>query len=221
MGFDYGGDDDSFGGDDDGPGFAFADSGDDDFVINELEGVRKVDKIQVGYATVAKKVDVKRLKKDLWNELESTFAHPPPPVENGGDVKDQDDSMEDDTSKAPETPAVIKQPKSLSFKETVADMEEKQPQGDVTLPFYFICLLHLANEKGLRLESTGLEDFVITSDHGAAPSFGTLPTETATGASSTLVVEQRERKTKEVAMYVDSDESEDDGDDTVSDSDSE
>ena len=91
AGFDYGGDDDSYGGGDDGPGFAFADSGDDDFVINELEGVRKIDKIQVGYATVAKKVDVKRLKKDLWNELEATFA--PPAVEADRDL-DGDDSMQ-------------------------------------------------------------------------------------------------------------------------------
>ena len=30
--------------------------------------------MKVGYATIAKKVDVKRLKRDLWSELEQTFA---------------------------------------------------------------------------------------------------------------------------------------------------
>lgn len=221
MGFDYGGDDDSFGGDDDGPGFAFADSGDDDFVINELDGVRKVDKIKVGYATVAKKVDVKRLKKDLWSELESRFAPPPPPVVDEEKGMDRDDSMQEDDedSKAPETAAVVEEPKTLSFKQTVTDMEANQPQGDVTLPFYFICLLHLANEKGLRLESTGLEDFVISSENGAAPSFGTLPNETATGSSSTTIAEQRERRKKEVATYIDS-ESDDDDDEEETESDS-
>jgi condensin complex subunit 2 len=66
-------DDGSYGDDNDGGGFVFADDDHDedgqDFVIGELEGVRKVQKIQVGYATTAKKVDVKRLKKDLWTEL--------------------------------------------------------------------------------------------------------------------------------------------------------
>merc|ERR1712161_43101 len=42
--------------------------------IQELEGVRKVDKVRVAYATVSKKVDVKRLKKDLWAEVESGIA---------------------------------------------------------------------------------------------------------------------------------------------------
>jgi len=207
AGFDYGGDDDSFGGGDDGAGFTFADSGDDDFVITELDGVRKVDKIQVGYATVAKKVDVKRLKKDLWNELEAAFASVP--------VNKEKDADEDESKEA-ETPAVVQEElKCLSFKETVADMEANQPQGDVTLPFYFICLLHLANEKGLRLESTSLEDFIITSDKDAAPSFGTLPNESVTGESSTTIAEQREKRAKEVAAYVDSE-----GDEEETDSDS-
>ena len=98
-------------------------------------------------------------------------------------------------------------------------MEANQPQGDVTLPFYFICLLHLANEKGLRLESTSLDDFVITYENGAAPSFGTLPNESTTGESSTTIAEQRERRTKEVAPYVDSESEDDEENETESDSD--
>ena len=217
--YDYGGDDDSYGGGDDGPGFAFADTGDDDFVINELDGIRKVDKIQVGYATVAKKVDVKRLKNDLWSELEATFSASPVDQDEG---TEGDDSIEQDGNEttAPKTPADVNEPKRLSFKETVRDMEASQPQGDVTVPFYFICLLHLANEKGLRLESSGLEDFFITSDSNAAPSFGTLPNESATGESSTSIAEQRERRTKEMAMYVNSEsQEEDEEDETDSDSD--
>ena len=40
----------------------------------------------------------------------------------------------------------------------------EQNQGDeVTLPFYFICVLHLANENGLCLEgSPDLSDFSIS-----------------------------------------------------------
>jgi condensin complex subunit 2 len=79
----------------------------------------------------------------------------------------------------------------------------------VTLPFYFICLLHLANEKGLRLESTSLEDFMIMVDNGAAPSFGVLPNQSATGESTTSIVEQRERRAKEMTAYQDMESDED------------
>ena len=35
----------------------------------------------------------------------------------------------------------------ISFQDLVCDITTGQKQKDVTLPFYFICLLHLANEK--------------------------------------------------------------------------
>ena len=48
----------------------------------------------------------------------------------------------------------IPSPGKLSFRETVQEMEKQgQSQTDVTLPFCSMCLLHLANEKGLKLES--------------------------------------------------------------------
>lgn len=153
--------DTSFGGDPDvdGPGFDFGANGDDadfddnGFQIEELEGVRKVEKVRVGYATVAKKVDVKRLKRDLWDELERTFA----PTD---EEKIDDEEKESSPMSVALTPATDAH---LSFQDTVREMQSTQAQSDVTLPFYFICVLHLANEKGLALESTGLEDFIIHS----------------------------------------------------------
>lgn len=140
-------DDGSFGDDDnDGPGFEFNDDEEEDFAIQALD-VRKVDKIRVGYATVAKKVDVKRLKKDLWNELETKLDE---------EEKADDDDMEKEDND------MEKEVETLSFKTTVEEMQ--QSQADVTLPFYFICLLHLANEKGLRLDSQGLYDIDIHQD---------------------------------------------------------
>ena len=59
----------------------------------------------------------------------------------------------------------------LSFHDTVRAMEEAKTQVDVTLPFYFICILHLANEKGLRLDSKGLDDFEIHSGDGVGSFF--------------------------------------------------
>ena len=55
-------------------------------------------------------------------------------------------------------------PPSLSFQDTVREMQTTQSQADVTPSFYFICCAWylLANdEKGLELESLGLEGFTI------------------------------------------------------------
>lgn len=150
AGFDFGGDNDE------GPG---------DFIVPELEGVRKVEKVKVGYATVAKKVDVKRLKHDLWEELERTFQQrgEMPAVEYDHDMSDNMQIVEEstDSEKLPGEIGIRESP--LSFQETVREMQTTQCQQDVTLPFYFICILHLANEKGLALESIGLDDFIIHS----------------------------------------------------------
>ena len=177
------GDDDSFGGcDDDGPGFQLADDDSESFVVEDLEGVRKVNKVNIGYATVAKKVDVKRLKKDLWNNLETkTSVKEEEKVddndveENGSDNMDEDNKDNDDGTttddKAEEKEGTV------SFQDTVKELAASQGQSEVTLPFYFICVLHLCNEKGLYLDQAGgdLTDFIISRDDGSAPTFGTMP----------------------------------------------
>ena len=114
----------------------------------KLDDVRKVDEIHVGYAMVAKKVDGKRLKKDLSSELDCKMDDE---EENDGD----DDKEEKKESEKP----------LLSFKKTVQEIEKQgQSQTHATLPFHFLCLLHLANEKKLALGSNGLHDSSIAQD---------------------------------------------------------
>lgn len=163
--------------DNDGPGYFMAgndyaddDNDDVDSVICPLDDVRKVEKVQVGYATVAKKVDVKRLKRDLWTELES--HHFGCLTTEGEHATDENDETErdrrgkkDDIDHQQST-AATDPPTRISCQELVASMEQSKSQPDVTFPFYFICILHLANEKGLRLDSKGLDDFDIV-DEGA------------------------------------------------------
>jgi len=162
------------GDDDDGAGFCFAgDDNDDDeesgFIVPELDDVRKVDKVRVAYATVSKKVDVKRLKRDLWIELEAKLASR---NKNDEEEKKEDDVDESDADAeekvADDESADPTARPTMSFQDAVGDMESSKSQADVTLPFYFICILHLANEKGLRLESKGLEDFDIYADSDVA-----------------------------------------------------
>ncbi|GKY96484.1 hypothetical protein MPSEU_000607800 [Mayamaea pseudoterrestris] len=141
------------GDDDDGTGFAMNndDSIDEnqDFCIRELDDVRRVEKVRVGYATVAKKVDVKKLKRDLWKELEDRFS--------SNEITDDEDMVDDE--RVEETLGV-----GVSFQHAVQELEQRKTQPDATLSFYFISILHLANEKGLRLESKGLCDFEIYQD---------------------------------------------------------
>ena len=196
LGFDD--DENDFGCNDDG-GFTFAYGGeddeeprDDDIDYNiKFDEVRKVEKIDIAYATVAKKVDVRRLKQDLWAELEdkTTWSSAPLPTEvNSVDEEKEDDIYEDEGLPKAE-------PRFVSFKETVEKMEMAQSQHDVTVSFYFICCLHLANEKGLKLDSTGLEDFMISLDDGSAPKFGDFGdgfTETANKLSGANVRSKRD-----------------------------
>mmetsp|Transcript_4486 Transcript_4486/g.4967 ORF Transcript_4486/g.4967 Transcript_4486/m.4967 type:complete len:912 (+) Transcript_4486:148-2883(+) len=162
--------------DDGGAGYNFGGEEDnfdveDNFVVHDLEGIRKVNKIEVGYAKVAKKVDVKRLKQELWAEIEARTARAqaqacetdvafPEAISNNDVVESLEDKVE-----------------SLTFGEAISHLEAHQGQEDASLPFFFICLLHLANEKGLKLESAeyGLSNFIITRDDGSAPNFGTMP----------------------------------------------
>mmetsp|Transcript_24286 Transcript_24286/g.37107 ORF Transcript_24286/g.37107 Transcript_24286/m.37107 type:complete len:1157 (-) Transcript_24286:40-3510(-) len=189
----------------DGPGFELHDDGGinshdstdnntaDDYIIKELEGVRKVDKVRVSHATVAKKVDVRRLKRDLWNELEvSTTAKAPMPslgtantatavageaeslpVNDGEKDTDgnefQNDNQDMNMHLEPAAIAIAQEDSStelVSFKDTIHKLGATEAQEDVSLAFYFICVLHLANEKGLKLENGehGLNDFVISRD---------------------------------------------------------
>lgn len=152
--------------DDDGPGFELHHDDDtDDFVVKELEGVRKVGKIQIGHASVAKKVDVKRLKKDLWIELESKTT---PDLAEILSTENHESSSSDDfnDTQLEKRDITVNTEKIVSFKDTVEKLGATEAQEDVSLAFYFICVLHLANEKGLKLENGehGLQDFTISRD---------------------------------------------------------
>ena len=131
--------------------------------------MRKVDKVRVAYATVSKKVDVKRLKKDLWAEVESGIATLSiNDSEEVAEEKEEEKEKEEKEEKE-EKDIEIESNKTekndiLSFNQTVQSLSCSQAQEDVSVAYYFICMLHLANEKGLCLENedNGLKDFSIS-----------------------------------------------------------
>ncbi|CAM9994156.1 unnamed protein product [Pylaiella littoralis] len=153
-----------------------------------LSAGRRVEKISVNYARKAKRVDVRRLKGDLWHKINAEFqsdnAAAAMRVDGGDDPKVENDAGMDQKAKneedsgdgsaeaakgeeeeaadaKPSTPEVV----DMTFSDIVHDVASREEQSGVTVPFYFICLLHLANEKGLRLEGQeDLLDFSVASD---------------------------------------------------------
>ncbi|KAI0428801.1 condensin complex subunit 2/barren [Xylaria sp. FL1042] len=100
----------------------------------------------VQYARVAKKVDVRRLKEELWKGL--------------GYPETQDDPNRSRLPTPPIDDAAEQKPKEdvpLKFTEVMNDLKSVYPKtimDDISTSFCFICLLHLANEKGLSIEKT-------------------------------------------------------------------
>ncbi|KAI0845116.1 barren [Daldinia vernicosa] len=99
----------------------------------------------VQYARVAKKVDVRRLKEELWKGLglpdveeESNNTGLPTPAKDPERIKKGEGE-------------------TLKFTEVMNDLQSVYPRSvmdDISTSFCFICLLHLANEKGLVIENT-------------------------------------------------------------------
>ncbi|TVY49318.1 Condensin complex subunit [Lachnellula occidentalis] len=117
----------------------------------------------VQYARVAKKVDVRRLKEELWRGigLEDPESELPPPTPSRS------------------TPPM--EPKkgadgSLKFTSVMQNLQgiyPKQAMDDISTSYCFICLLHLANEKGLVIENQeGLMELDIRKDPTAEITVG-------------------------------------------------
>ncbi|KAF2133927.1 barren [Dothidotthia symphoricarpi CBS 119687] len=112
----------------------------------------------VQYARVAKKVDVKRLKDELWNGIGFEDIIAPP----------QSAALDDPATKAVDG--------SLTFTQVVNNLQTVYPEkalADISTSYCFICLLHLANEKGLVIDNQeGLENLTIRRDFTADLSVG-------------------------------------------------
>ncbi|PRT53683.1 Condensin complex subunit 2 [Wickerhamiella sorbophila] len=80
---------------------------------------------QITYARVARNVDVQQLKKNMWTTLKDT------------------------TETCPEEHLTLS-----SIMTHTAEKYSPEKQKELSTPFYFICLLHLANEQGLTLNNT-------------------------------------------------------------------
>ncbi|NXG11588.1 CND2 protein, partial [Sakesphorus luctuosus] len=110
----------------------------------------KINRVMVQYARTAKRMDMRRLKEDMWGLLSSGQCQGTVGQEGDGD-KEKDVS-------------VVVGEKILS--DITKDLLHRLPAAmatNLSVPLAFVCLLHLANEKNLKLEGTeDLSDVLVT-----------------------------------------------------------
>ncbi|PVU92221.1 hypothetical protein BB559_003803 [Furculomyces boomerangus] len=128
----------------------------DGFSNSELPKLKVIKPIYLSYAKASKKVDVKRLKDNIWQKLL-------PSISSGNedfDSENQDqegESLTKDNLVANSEAGLNVNGDQQNFSEIVEELKTMYPQNkldDISVSFCFICLLHLANEKNLVIESS-------------------------------------------------------------------
>ncbi len=99
---------------------------------------------------------MRKLKLDIWSKIDETIMHPQDPemenAENAGHGNHPTEKPSLGTTKKINVIASEDgtSPEKLSFQDLISSMAgSANQQPGASLPFYFICLLHLANEKVL------------------------------------------------------------------------
>lgn len=115
-------------------------------------GIRKARPENVNFAKKAKRIDVKRLKDDIWSNLKSLI--PPSSIPTS--------SSDEEETNIPQTPITPKETETIvpigeakTFDGVISNLRQNYPRekmSEISTSFCFICLLHLANEEGLRIE---------------------------------------------------------------------
>ncbi|KAK9722168.1 hypothetical protein K7432_002881 [Basidiobolus ranarum] len=105
----------------------------------------------LNYAKTAKKVDVKKLKDNIWKELVADESN------EASDTEDLEVRKVEGTQK---------------FTDVITNLKQVYPEKkmqDISVSFCFICLLHLANEKNLDISNDeALGDLIVKQNDDLA-----------------------------------------------------
>uniref|UniRef100_A0A672JZN6 Condensin complex subunit 2 n=1 Tax=Sinocyclocheilus grahami TaxID=75366 RepID=A0A672JZN6_SINGR len=108
----------------------------------------KVNTIEINYAKMAKKMDMKKLKTTMWGLLTESPEKPAKQVDS------------EDTTEVPG---------EKSFSQSVRNLVQRLPSTmatNLSVPLAFVALLHLANEKNLELHKIDcMTDIIIKQGH--------------------------------------------------------
>lgn len=113
--------------------------------VKLIVNAQQVDEVNVHYERTAKKVDVKQLKHSIWQSIDQKSKAKPIVQKEFGSPTPTKDSADG----------------NITFQDTIVELAPRT-SSQVTVPFYFICLLHLANENNLELHDVdNLDDLQI------------------------------------------------------------
>lgn len=108
----------------------------------------KVAKIDISYAKAAKKLDVKRLKTTMWNIMTHDITEAAVDPEAAGTSE-----VNQNQNASPEDPEMKGTCTFQDLLTVIPDKVSSQTAKNLSVPIAFACLLHLANEKCLKLVS--------------------------------------------------------------------
>lgn len=101
---------------------------------------------KVNYSRVSKKVDVRKLKNNLWRTIKTLVER-----------TKEGDEIRADTDCEP-----VIQLKFTDITREISKMYSNEARKDISTSFCFICLLHLANEYGLQIiNAQNYDDLII------------------------------------------------------------
>ncbi|TFY59146.1 hypothetical protein EVJ58_g5971 [Rhodofomes roseus] len=132
----------------DGANGANIEPGEQDLLAATQGLTRRVRPEFVNYAKRAKRVDVRELKENIWKGLDIV-------IPKADDANDEDDAMDVDDRPATDPT------EPREFTSVISGLQKTYPKDkleEISTSFCFICLLHLANERGLKIHSEEGED---------------------------------------------------------------
>lgn len=115
----------------------------------------------INFSKVAKKVDIKLLKSNLWNGLNEMFENIDLNPKSDGD-SEPEASIQTATEKSHDLIETISHDRSIiKFSELIQKLDSKygkEERKNISTSFCFICLLHLANEHSFTIENNDTND---------------------------------------------------------------
>ncbi|CAE7224402.1 unnamed protein product [Rhizoctonia solani] len=136
--------------DDDG-GFDDVDGGDgeipavdeEDLIAATQGTLKRVRPDRINYTKRAKRVDVRMLKENIWKGLNIVVP------------KREDDEHDEETIATPDDAEPTDPAEAREFTSVISNLRTQYPKDkldEISTSFCFICLLHLANERGLKIQ---------------------------------------------------------------------
>ncbi|CUM62731.1 uncharacterized protein PRCAT00000288001 [Priceomyces carsonii] len=142
-----------FGGDADLDGIDFNDAldtnGRDQPLSSQVPEGLKLRPENITFSKVAKRVDVKLLKDNIWKTIKEEHDSP-------SSVKMETDSNTNVSQDDPEVKPHEQEKPTINFTDmftSLGSLYATEQRKDISTSFCFICLLHLANEHGLTISS--------------------------------------------------------------------